>query len=64
MTVKQFVLDKQAYNEYLSKRYKNQKLIEERMRIFDRFNDVIFKNETTSLSDIAEKDIGDFIETF
>ena len=55
------MLDNQAYNKYLLQKSKNQKLIEERMRFFNHFNDIITRNEIKSLSSVSKKDVSDFI---
>ena len=57
------MLDKQIYTEYLEKKYKSQKQIEEYKKFFGLFKDIIAHNKVETLTDITETDINDFIKS-
>ena len=58
------MLDKKAYNDYLSEKVKSQKQIEERLKFFDAFNQAVIQNDLKSVSDVTEKEIDCFITSF
>jgi len=55
------MLDKQGYEAYLTRKKSSEKLIEERLGLLDRFNNVIAQNGITAITDIGEAEIIELI---
>jgi hypothetical protein len=54
------MLDKQAYTNYLDKKAKNKKIIEERERFFDKLNEIHSQNG----KDVLSSFINDFLQCY
>jgi len=57
------MLGNQNYSEYLSKKSKNTKQNEERLRFLTMLDDTITRSGAAELTDATEKDIGDFLQS-